>query len=77
MDVPGDTPVETGMARAGKRNEPDRFEAEHSEFFMRVREAYLRLAEAEPERFVVVDATRELALVKQDIGTIAEAFLQS
>ena len=71
-----DAPVETGMERAGRRSEPDRFEAEHGEFFARVRETYLQLAVEEPERFVVVDATRELALVKQDIGAIADAVLK-
>ncbi|MGB4135653.1 MAG: dTMP kinase [Microbacterium sp.] len=34
----------------------DRLEAEREEFHARVRAAYLRLAEAEPERFLVVDA---------------------
>ena len=72
-----DAPVETGIDRAGRRSEPDRFEAEHDEFFARVRESYLQLAAAEPERFVVVDATRELELVKQDIAAIADAVLKS
>ncbi|UJP10394.1 dTMP kinase [Microbacterium sp. KUDC0406] len=34
----------------------DRLEAEKEEFHIRVREAYLALADAEPERFLVVDA---------------------
>lgn len=40
------------------RTRYDRLEAEASEFHDRVRAAYLALAEAEPERFLVVDATR-------------------
>ncbi|GAB6858875.1 dTMP kinase [Microbacterium xylanilyticum] len=44
----------------------DRLEAEREEFHQRVREAYLDLAAAEPERFLVVDAA-------QDPSTIAEA----
>lgn len=36
----------------------DRVEAEEQEFHSRVRAAYLALAEAEPERFLVLDATR-------------------
>jgi len=35
----------------------DRLEAEKAEFHVRVREAFLALAAAEPERFLVVDAT--------------------
>ena len=68
-----DAPVETGMSRAGQRGDPDRFEVERSEFFGRVRDAYLQLAEAEPERFVIVDATQALESVQNDIAQIARA----
>jgi dTMP kinase len=68
-----DAPVETGMSRAGQRSDPDRFEIERSEFFMRVREIYLGLAAAEPNRFVIVDATQDLDTVKQTIESIANA----
>ena len=40
------------------RTRYDRLEAEAAEFHDRVRAAYLALAEAEPERFLVVDASR-------------------
>jgi dTMP kinase len=70
-----DAPVETGMGRAGRRGEPDRFEIEENEFFMRVRATYLQLAESEPERFVIVDATRDLESVKADIAAIAAQLL--
>lgn len=40
------------------RTRYDRLEAEASEFHDRVRSAYLGLAEAEPERFLVVDASQ-------------------
>jgi dTMP kinase len=39
------------------RTEYDRLEAEASEFHARVRQGFLALAAAEPERFLVVDAT--------------------
>ena len=67
-----DTSVETGMGRAGKRSKPDRWELERSEFFTRVRETYLGLAAAEPDRFVVVDATQDLATVQATIEAIAD-----
>jgi len=44
----------------------DRLEAEREEFHQRVRESFLALAEAEPERFVIVDAA-------QAPGAIADA----
>lgn len=43
-------------ARRGGRAAEDRLEAEHDDFHARVRTAFLGLAEAEPDRFVVVDA---------------------
>jgi dTMP kinase len=39
------------------RTRYDRLESEAAEFHSRVREAYLALAAAEPERFLVLDAT--------------------
>ena len=44
----------------------ERLEAEASEFHDRVRAAYLALAKAEPDRFLVVDAARP-------VGEIADA----
>lgn len=72
-----DAPVETGMSRAGRRGEPDRFEIERADFFTRVRETYLQLAEKEPDRFVVIDATRDLDSVKANISRVAELLLSS
>lgn len=43
------------------RTRYDRLEAEKSDFHARVRAAYLELADAEPERFLVVDATLPVA----------------
>ncbi|MCU1437213.1 MAG: tmkA [Naasia sp.] len=42
--------------RLGERTMYDRLEAEQADFHQRVRDAYLRLAGAEPERFLVIDA---------------------
>jgi dTMP kinase len=70
-----DAPVEIGMQRAGKRSDPDRFESEQAEFFERVRETYLRLAQGDPERFVVVDATQPLETVKAAVDAVAVAVL--
>ena len=59
-----DLPVETGLERARSRNAASgttqnegRFEAEKLAFHQRVREGFLALAEAEPQRFRVMDAT--------------------
>ncbi len=67
-----DAPVQTGMSRAGRRGSPDRIEIERVDFFERVRECYLSLAESEPDRFVVVDASRDLASVRASIESIVD-----
>ncbi len=54
------------------RTRYDRLEAEASEFHDRVRAAYLALAEAEPGRFLVVDASRPVDEIAGDIrGRVA------
>jgi len=68
-----DAPVEIGMSRVEQRSDPDRFEIERSEFFTRVRESYLSLAAAEPDRFFIVDATQDLDTVKQVVEAIANS----
>lgn len=58
-----DCPVEIGLKRAISRNEngedpgQDRFEQEKMEFHRLVRQGYLSLAESEPERFRIIDAS--------------------
>jgi dTMP kinase len=62
-----DAPAEVGKDRAEKRGATDRLDAEEAAFYQRVRDGYLSLAAAEPERFAVVDASRELAQVQAEI----------
>ncbi|GIU98979.1 MAG: hypothetical protein KatS3mg014_0595 [Actinomycetota bacterium] len=45
---------EAGLRRTA--GEPDRFEMEDGEFHAKVADAYLRIAEEHPERFIVIDA---------------------
>ncbi len=52
--------LEVGIGRSrldGSRTRYDRLESEAAEFHARVRDAYLVLAAAEPERFMVLDAS--------------------
>lgn len=51
-----DVPTEVAAARLSRKL--DRFEKESQDFHHRVREGYLRMAKAEPERFYVVDGTQ-------------------
>jgi dTMP kinase len=72
-----DVPVEVGLARSGRRADArwDRFEADATDFHVRVRDAYLRLAAAEPRRFVVIAADRDEATVASDIWREVDALL--
>lgn len=67
-----DIPVEAGRARAGQRGEPDRFEREDNEFFTRVHAIYLARAQADPKRMRVIDASRALPQVEQQIAAVLE-----
>ncbi|WP_417682901.1 dTMP kinase [Roseibium sp.] len=69
-----DVPVEIGMARASARSAPDRFESEQLQFFEAVRKLYLQRAEAEPDRFAVIDASPELPVVQQQIQDVLQRF---
>ena len=70
-----DAPVETGMGRAGERSEPDRIEMERNDFFARARDCFLELAKNEPQRFVVVDASADIATVKTKVSAEIERVL--
>jgi dTMP kinase len=59
-----DLPPEEALRRV---KDPDRLEREGLAFFQRVREGYLFLAEKEPHRLVVLDATESVEAVAQRI----------
>ncbi len=70
-----DLPVEVGLTRARSRSgwAADRFEAEAAEFFERVRQGYLRIARAEPNRVRVIDAAATLPSVSQRVTAVLES----
>lgn len=62
--------LDESVARArlnAEEKEFDRLENEKHEFHARVRHGFLRLAEAEPERFLVLDASRPIEDLAADI----------
>ncbi len=62
-----DLDPEIGLERARERGALDRFENEEQLFFNRVRAAYLAIAEAEPQRCLVIDAAKPLEKVGEDL----------
>ncbi len=70
-----DIPVDQGLARAGKRSAPDRFEREQQEFFKRVRRHYLAAAAWEASRIRVIDDALTPDQVQDRIRVILQEFL--
>lgn len=72
-----DLPAEIGLARAGARQRErgeaaDRFEAEAVSFHEALRDGFLAIAAAEPERCAVIDAAQPPDAVEAAIWTIVE-----
>ena len=67
MTILFDLDITVGMARAGKRSDFDRIETETMSFFERVRHGYLTQAEAEPQRYRIVDASQSITGVEQQL----------
>ena len=68
-----DLPPEVGARR--RTDAPDRMERESMDFHERVRHQYLRLADAEPDRIVVIDAVGTVDEVFSEIrGVLVERF---
>ncbi|MFW2391618.1 MAG: dTMP kinase, partial [Methyloceanibacter sp.] len=65
-----DIPADEGLARAQARAEgaePDRFEGQELMTHERIRRAFLDIAEEEPGRCIVVDASQPEAMVAEDV----------
>ncbi len=62
-----DAPAHVGLERLKNRRNKDRIESEAIEFFERVRQGYLQLAAAEPQRFRLIHAGEPLIDVQQQL----------
>lgn len=65
-----DVPVEVSVRRLAHARSPDKFEQESSDFFSRIRAAYLLRAQQNPQRFRVIDSNKPLDLVKKSLEEI-------
>jgi dTMP kinase len=65
---------EAGLLRS--LEEPDRIEMESGEFHAKVADAYLRIAEEHPERFVVIDADDPPETVHERVRSAIERVLR-
>lgn len=72
-----DMPIADGLKRMAERGKPDRIEKEELAFFERARAAYLQQAKEQPQRVKVVDASKSLELVQQQVLGELTTFLES
>lgn len=71
-----DLPVEEGLKRARQRADLDRFEQEETAFFERVRAAYHTRAQADPERYSIINASQALSQVQSSIQQVLDDLLR-
>lgn len=63
-----DVSAQVGQDRVASIKSPDRFERESTEFFVRVRDAYLDRMKESPHRFVRIDGTRPVSDIREELA---------
>jgi len=71
-----DLSPEEGLKRVRRSKRMDRIEEEDLEFHRRVREGYLEIARSEPDRFLVLDASRSVEKIQSFIREAVERCLR-
>lgn len=72
-----DVPLATAIERIESSREKDRFEREDSEFFNRVRHAYLSRAAANPQHYAIIDSSQDKEHTKMQIEHALNQFFQA
>lgn len=67
-----DVPVEVGLGRRNGTSKNDRLDLESLEFHKKVREAYLKLAESEPERWEKIDASKSIEEIAGEVWEVVQ-----
>jgi dTMP kinase len=65
---------ELGLLRSTEA--PDRMELEGGDFHAKVADAFLKIAEEHPERFVVIDSSKEPGIVGDEVRAAADRLLR-
>lgn len=63
------------IARDESQTKKNRMDEETAEFYTRVRDSYLGIAQREPERFKVIDGARSKDLIRDSVMEIVKAYL--
>ena len=77
-----DVPVELGLARSkaldkeeAGQGQADRFELEDIEFHRRLRKGFLKMAEKEPERFIIIPVDKDIETTHRLVAAAVEEIL--
>lgn len=65
-----DVPLEVARARLDAERTPDKFEQEKTAFFHATRGEYLRRAAEFPQRFRIIDSTRPIPVIQDELRAI-------
>jgi dTMP kinase len=72
-----DLSPEIAAQRLSSAREPDRFEREQTDFHARVRDAYLRRAEQFAARIKIIDGSRSLDQVRQQLSAVLATAMET
>ena len=78
-----DIPIEKAILRAHERTDNEsiqnknRMDSETTEFYERVRRGYMKIAEREPRRFRIIDATGSIEDVHARVSEVVKKFLKA
>ena len=67
-----DLPIEVSIERLNNTRVLDRFERQDYEFHQRVRAMYLKIAKANKGRFYIIDSTKEINDIQDEITKILD-----
>jgi dTMP kinase len=77
FDLPVAVCLDRTRRRTEGKNRGDRLDAENAEFHSRVRDEYLRIAAAEPERVKIIDSNGPVDETHLQVREIVTSFLKS
>lgn len=76
FDIPVPTAIDRMNNRAESHTKKNRMDEETVEFYTRVRDAYMKVAEREPGRFCIIDADRPVEAIGCDVLAAVDHLLE-
>ena len=67
-----DLPVDSGLQRISERKDKTKFDSESVAFHKRVRDGFLELCKQQPQRIQMIDASREVDVISEEINNILD-----